>query len=344
MTDLGTLGGGGSYGHALNNAGQVTGYSGTRLGNGNDHAFLYTEGQMQDLGTLGRDTYFTDGYSLNNTGQVTGASQVDTTLLDPHFHDYHAFIYSHGQMTDLGTLGGAGSFGYGINEAGQVTGYADTPTGEAHAFLYTQGQMMDLGTLGGSFSMGHAINNTGQVTGGATTATGDYHAFLYSQEQMADLGTLGGATSGGAAINEAGHVTGFSYTASGKVHAFLYSDGHMSDLDASGGGVSEGRSLNNQGQVVGLLDTSAGVGGFLYTDGRMYNLNDLIDPALHVRFDDASAINDEGQIVAWSSGGRAYLLTPTANVPETSTRALWRVALLAWGARARRRQKPSREG
>ena len=68
-------------------------------------------------------------------------------------------------MTDLGTLGGNQSFGRGINDAGQVTGYSITSTGETHAFLYSNGQMMDLGTLGGAGSGGYAINNAGQVTG-----------------------------------------------------------------------------------------------------------------------------------------------------------------------------------
>ena len=48
----------------------------------------------------------------------------------------HAFLYSNGQMTDLGTLGGSQSCGYGINASGQITGYSNTGTAE-HAFLYS---------------------------------------------------------------------------------------------------------------------------------------------------------------------------------------------------------------
>jgi probable HAF family extracellular repeat protein len=36
----------------------------------------------------------------------------------------HAFLYSGGSMIDLGTLGGNESFGFGINDFGQITGYS----------------------------------------------------------------------------------------------------------------------------------------------------------------------------------------------------------------------------
>src|ERR1700722_13714272 len=113
-------------------------------------------------------------------------------------------------VTDLGTLGGGTSKGYGINASGRVTGEAVTAGGVFHAFLYTPGSgMTDLGTLGGGSSTGYAINASGQVTGMAVTANGALHAFLYTPGSgMTDLGTLGGGESKGYGINASGQVTG----------------------------------------------------------------------------------------------------------------------------------------
>ena len=125
-------------------------------------------------------------------------------------------------VTDLGTLGGGSSKGYGINASGQVTGEAVTAGGVLHAFLYTPGSgMIDLGTLGGGSSKGYGINARGQVTGEAVTAGGVLHAFLYTPGSgMIDLGTLGGGSSKGYGINARGQVTGEAVTAGGVLHAF----------------------------------------------------------------------------------------------------------------------------
>ena len=77
----------------------------------------------------------------------------------------HAFLYSNGTMTDLGTLGGLSSDPYDINDNGQVVGFAELTDGQQHAFLYSNGIMTDLGALGGTFSCAYSINNNGQVVG-----------------------------------------------------------------------------------------------------------------------------------------------------------------------------------
>src|SRR5689334_4781064 len=117
-------------------------------------------------------------------------------------------------ITDLGTLGGAQSYAYGINETGQVTGYALTSGNLYHAFIDSNGSMRDLGTMGGAQSYALAINATGQVTGQAyTNNNGTFHAFRYANGTMQDLGTTGGGpNSEGCSINDAGEVTGYSDT------------------------------------------------------------------------------------------------------------------------------------
>src|SRR5262245_9423133 len=99
-------------------------------------------------------------------------------------------------MQDLGTLGGTNSRANGINDIGEIVGYA-TSAGccDGHAFLYTPGVgMSDLGTLGGALtSSAHAINNVGQVVGSSSTEPGavPITAFLYTATTgMVDLNSL----------------------------------------------------------------------------------------------------------------------------------------------------------
>ena len=95
--------------------------------------------------------------SINAAGTVVGSSTTSGG-------DLHAFAYSHGLMTDLGTLGGARSLARVVNNPGQVAGDSTTPTsgGYDHAFLYSKNLMADLGTLGGNFSGATAINASGK--------------------------------------------------------------------------------------------------------------------------------------------------------------------------------------
>jgi probable HAF family extracellular repeat protein len=308
VTHVGTLAGTtSSYASAINNAGQVVGFSG--FPNFLSHAFLYSNGQMQDLGTLpgGRNSY---AYAINNAGQVTGAA-------NPSVGPPVAFLYSNGQMQMLGSLGPpCCSTGKAINDRGQITGSANTPF-DLHAFLYSDGQMRDLGALlAANYSVGTGINNAGQVTGWYQISGGPFHSFLYSSGTMTDIGTLPGYVGSQAVgINDAGQVIGTAYASSGINHIFVYADGQIADL---GDGMAS--AINNHGQVVGLSKDDV----FLYSKGQMTDLNGSIDPALGVTLSGVTGINDSGQIVANGvfssdrSTSHAFLLTPICAAPVIS--------------------------
>jgi probable HAF family extracellular repeat protein len=254
---------------------------------------------ITDLGTLGGSYTSSFATGINATGQVVGSSQQGS------YGAFHAFLYSAGSMTDLGTLGGYESLAEGISDAGLVAGWSALPSnGPSHAFLYRAGSMMDLGTLGGPTSHAYAINASGQVVGDAfTSAAGIDHAFLFARGSMTDLGTLGGFASYAYGVNSGGQVVGSSYT-NGNFgpHAFLYTAGNMMDLGTIGfGSNSDAYGINNAGQVVGQTSITSGDNhAFLYSGGAMKDLGTFGgDSSL------ASGINNSGQVVgnAYTAGG-----------------------------------------
>jgi probable HAF family extracellular repeat protein len=177
------LGGNEAMASGINNAGQIVGSA----SNGNNywHAFRYTSGAMQDLGTLGGSV--SGAEDINRHGHVVGSASVNDD-----FRWSHAFLYDGGGMRDLGTFGGNYSAAWGLNDAGYAVGYAATANNAAdHAFLYANGVLQDLGTLGGTYSFANDINNSNQVVGNSNIL-GDAgtHAFLYSSGGMTDLNAL----------------------------------------------------------------------------------------------------------------------------------------------------------
>ena len=222
MRNLGTLGGKESTGFDLNDRGQVTGDS-----TGTDRvrrAFLYQDGVMAPLPTPGLGS--SSGRAINNSGTVAGIYQ------GPNDTNRGFIVGACRCAKDLGTLGGNETYVAAINDAGQVTGGSQVPSGGLHAFRYENGVIRDLGTLGGDYSQAFSINASGWTTGNSRTSTGLPHAFVHDGTVMRDLGTLGSGGAEANVINASGQVVGASFTSTGEQHAMTWTEaGGMVDLN-----------------------------------------------------------------------------------------------------------------
>lgn len=330
MTDLGTLGYTSVQGTGLNASGQATGIGAlpnTVPATGCPpkrkmcvqhpaHAFASADGTITDLGTLGG--IFSAGESINTTGTIAGYADLSTGA-------QHAAVFQGGTITDLGSLFGpsGSSEATAINDSGQVAGWttAANGTGE-HAFLDSNGVMTDLGILpGGTFSTAAGINDAGVVVGSMDNAASDSRAFAYQDGTLTDLGTLGGPGAAAYAINASGQIVGWAQTSTDATHAFEDTGGKMTDLGAYNID-TVAYAINDHGVIVGQTYGTDSSGNtfdhaFIYQNGRFQDLNTLIPAGSGWELTDATAINDNGQILVdadntTNGDSHAFLLTPTS--------------------------------
>ena len=104
-------------------------------------ALWRTDGSATLLGTLGGPSSTVPWPGLNDAGMIVGISQTDDT--DPLNEDWacelgvflpndtnllcRGFVWENGVMTELPTLGGNHGFATGVNNRGQIVGWAETP-------------------------------------------------------------------------------------------------------------------------------------------------------------------------------------------------------------------------
>lgn len=302
IIDLGTLpdNGFGSIANAVNNRGQAVGFALNTVpdpfsfflsglpGATQTRAFLWQDGVMQDLGTLGGPDAIA-GF-INDRGEVVGPSY---TVIDPATGvpgAVHPFLWKNGNMLDLGSLGGTDSEPTAFNEGGEVVGFS-TVAGDltSHPFLWRSGRLIDLGTLGGDGGTTNWINDRSEIAGKADLpgpAPQNHDAVLWRNRKAIDLGVLpGDSCSNAYYVNSHGQVVG----------------------------TSENRELC-------LVPT--GQHAFLWEKGGpMVDLNSVIPPHPNLQLTFAVAINDRGEIAGfgvppgcapqdYEQCGHAYVLLP----------------------------------
>ena len=313
--------GGVAHGLAINASGQVTGDSvlstlvqvpcpPQRYGGPQkcfkhpDHAFVWSNGTMTDLGSLGG--LYSQGVAINGSGEVVGESATKSS------GPFERFLWNGHSMKALS----APTTVYGINDSGQIVGQCfDAVFIQTTACVVSNGTITNLpesnpnieclyiNTIPPNIPAAVAINNNGQILGNCFESSGGL-AIVWTNDTPTVLPTLGGVASSGTAISSNGQVVGTSQTSTGAEDGFLWSNGTMTDLGSN----FSPAAVNDSGVIVG--------GQFVYSNGTLQNLNNLIPAGSGYQIQNATGINDNGQIVAnaTASGNpyqqHALLLTP----------------------------------
>lgn len=287
-----------------------------------------TQYQLFDIGQLGTgDLIYATG--LNNSGQVSGYAYTNGFNGWSSVGDYRGFVSGADGvgLTGIGTLGGSWSKAYGINDAGQVVGAAQTATGGFHAFLRGSNSttLQDLGTLGAVNSMATAINASGQVigmTGGARNDLPTYPDVLDPQQgfitdangqSMRALGSLNGQPLFGNGLNDAGRVVGhIGYSELNQAGTFVTGANGSNPVALPAAVHYQESSINNNGQIAGTYigpqeyvgrnayigNDSGTVKPLDFTGVDNYTPGNLGGSGQYgpASFSDTSAINEFGQI------------------------------------------------
>jgi len=332
VMDLGTLGGSLSWAYDLNNNNQVVGYANDAAGN--DRAFLFTDangngvadaGEMVNLGVLSGDAA-SYAYGVNELGQPVGTSRTAPLGTDG---DERAVRFNPGASpTDLAV--GTGSNGYGssatdVSDSSQVVGGVLTGF-NYKPFVRSAAGIVSTFTLPAPYNVwgeARAINDAGFVVGYSGSTLGDSGFIRSPAGTLTPVGHDNPAQPYNYAwdVNDANQVVGEGFNSAGDYHGFLWQNGAATDLGTLPGmGSSEAYGVNGSGAVVGRAEPPDGEQGstraFLYRDGAMVDLNNLIPATSGYFVADARAINDRGAIAAeaFTPAGaiHAVLLVPSA--------------------------------
>ena len=205
--DLGFMG----EGRSINKSGAIAGIS---RASGFSRGFFYGNGVMWEIGA---PTYYFQSfaYSVNDKNVVVGTMEVNT------IGNRHGFVWSSGNLTDVGTIGGPSSQLNGINNHGEAVGWSfDRDFGIAA--VQWNGDLSRLFSAPGTH-VATAVNDRGAAVG-----TIDSGAFLYDSgvltrlDQLPDVVNKGWTGLVPSAINERGWIVGRGFL-NGQPRGFVLS-------------------------------------------------------------------------------------------------------------------------
>lgn len=278
---------------AINDSNQVTGY--TYVGN-TQQPFLASDGAFTPL--TGLPGNWNSGEAINNRGQIAGWHYTMGVIMP------EAYLWTNGAHQSLGNLGGRYSYGYGVNDLGQVVGFSYTAENSfvPEAFIFKNGVMRDIGP-GAAMD----INEAGLIVGGSSDSPFGSAVIWEPLGNSWERIEIGGGLV--RAVNDAGTIavgegqTQFCFPPA--TYWTRQPDGSWTPTD-----ITDPFSLvqayiydvNNAGQMVGsqFNPETCLQDAFIFENGHMTFLRDLIDPALGLTMYEAIGINEAGHITGWA--------------------------------------------
>jgi len=321
-----------SHATAINANGAVTVTAKT---GGISQAYYYDGGMLNLINVPGATNTVASG--LNDNGLFVGTA--DFTSPSPSL----GYIYN----TNTSTITTIASpyFDSGsadrVNNNGIVLGAANLNAPGGYIYqggIYTQLDN-ETGFLGGYGE----INNNNQILASSSTLQA-YYVYDLGSGPLGDVGTLNWNIYTARNFNDNAVIAGFIQA---NKDLFLTTpssnlNNSTTDLGKIGLGITGVGDINNLNAVVGTFDLNGSTDHpFLFSNNHFVDLNDVISAALGWTLQDATGINDKGQIVGTGLAAdglqHAYLLNPTLSpVPEPATYGLAGAAMLTFLSLRRR--------
>jgi probable HAF family extracellular repeat protein len=266
------LGGVQSGAEAINERGQIVGWSGTPAG-GESHAVLWEDGKAHDLGP-GSAVAITDG------GVVIG------TRSSLSFDSEQGFLWSNGTRVELDF------WPLAVNEQRHVVGFraADRWSPKANVpqawpwdyaaipVSWKNDEVVELpGLTDPSLGIAKAINESGRSAGVVMLEDGAQHLIIWDGNDTQDLGAVApkpeedwlSVLASGPYLNERGDVAVSTLEEGGYIHpgpgAFFASDGELIRLPSQ---IHTVHGINDDSLVIG----EGPAGASIWAHGRLYSL------------------------------------------------------------------------
>ena len=300
----------------ISNAGAICGGY-VDCGENGHHVIWWPNGDVTEMPPSSDGGIPDSPFGINSSGQVAGRMYVPD--LDPN--PDRAFLYTARITQNLGTLpGGNFSEASALNDSGVVCGYSTGIGQPLQAFVWQDGKMSALMLPIGKSSVANDISDTNLICGWMGDATWLSHAFIWSNGQTIDLKTVLRDANGASAtgLNSAGSACGYAMYGDPSEpilrHGFLWINGLAQDLGVLPNFINTTPyGVDNSHRVVGYCDNFPVSGlhrAFVWQNGVMQALNDLVPLELNLNIREAWDINNVGQIVAQAT-------RPGPNGPNT---------------------------